>query len=97
MMMSEEQEAYNAWLVQQEAEKFYRQAEGAIDHVQSLQEDLGECQEQLGMAKELLQELLATFEHFSRDVNWGESFLEANTILMINEVPVRVRKFLEGK
>lgn len=97
MTMSEEQEAYNAWLAQQEANKAYGQAERALDRVEHLEEKLGECEERLGMAEELLQELVDTVQQFSEDVEWGKSFLRAGTIRMLNEVPGKVHKFLEGK
>ena len=95
--MSEEQEAYNAWLAQQEANKAYGQAERALDRVEHLEEKLGECEERLGMAEELLQELVDTFEKIFDIVGWKGVFLNVKAFRGMTEILRKARKFLEDK
>jgi hypothetical protein len=85
MMMSDEQEAYYAcWQAEQEANKFYKQAEDATSHVQKLEE-------QLDTAKDLLLELLGVINRVLESNTWDKLPSQVYT------VPSKVHKFLEGK
>jgi hypothetical protein len=65
--MGEEQEAYNAWLALQDAEKFYRQAEAANEHAMSLEERLAQIEEERDRFEMALQVIVLNASRKSAD------------------------------
>jgi prefoldin subunit 5 len=59
-----------------------------------LYERVEELKEAKEKAQEALTELLEAFVAFTKEANWGESALSANTIRQANEAPGKARKVL---
>ena len=60
----------------------------AADTIDTLRAQLAEAQDALQAAQRLFKEALPKF-------NWGASFLDANAIQLLNEVPAKVNAAIE--
>ena len=69
--MSEEQEAYNAWLAMQDIQKMAQGYENAVDLLQTKYEEIGDLRDQLVKAKDIIESLIK--EEYIGNCPWCES------------------------